>query len=1089
MSRWRFILASLWHYRWLNLAVLAGVALTSAILSGSLAVGDSVRESLRRSGMARISGASLAVVGGERFFTGDLARRLHEKTGAVTAPVLQSLATVSTPSGEARANQVQLAGIDDSFWEFATERPPMPLFPASGQFAINEALASRLGAGAGDRIVISVEPPGLLSKDAPLSGSSNQPVKLRGTVSRVLSAREFGHYNLNVAQVPAPTLFLPLSVLQERLNRPQRVNVILLRGESSREAVSAALEESWTLADASLRLQRLEQGSWQLTTDRVFLEDAIAERFLSAYPGAEGILSYLVNAIRAADGRFTPYSMAAARVDPSLAAGEAVISDWLAEDLGLQPGDAFTLDYFVMGNARRLAEQSSSWRVARVEPLAGPDFNRSWTPEFPGISDAENNADWEPGMPFHRERIRKKDEDYWDAHRTTPKVFLPLAAGQELWGNRFGKLTAIRFPASAIPGEPEFLARTRDLFTLADHGVLLRDLRQEAESAVAQSYDLGSLFAGMSFFLIAAALTLTALLFLFGIEQRRSQVGLLLALGHRRSALQGMFLGEAALLALAGACLGLPAGVLYTKLALEGLGGAWRSAAGGVELVYQARPASLLAGASVTFLLGIGVVALACRSLASILPSQLLTGPSSLPRAAGRAGALPFWGALVLFAAGAAVPLLPRQGPVMAQQGAFFGGGFLLVLSGLLLAYGLLGRLARRDQPLRKLSALGLANASRRRWRSLSIVALMSSGVFMVTAINSLRLDASATGSNRASGTGGFDFLGESTLPIYEDLNSPEGRAVFGLEPAAPFLAVPFRASDGDDASCLNLNRAQRPRLLGVNPERLQDRFFFSAEEEPGAAWSLLREPPAPAADGVPVIPGILDQATAQYALGLKLGSEIEFTASDGKPFRVRVAGFLDNSVLQGNVVIAEEAFLRFLPSVGGYRFFLIQETSPSQPAAAQLTRQLEDRGLELLPAWRRLNEFNAVQNTYLSIFSLLGGLGLVLATAGLAIVVSRNILERRPQLALLQSLGFRRSQLAWLVVCEHWFLHAFGVATGVAAGIFAVLPTVSSRSTDVPLALLIWLNGTILTAGLVFCWLAARGMLRGNLVSALRQE
>ena len=48
MTSFKLILESLFHYRNLNLAVLTGVALTSAILSGALVVGDSVKESLRK---------------------------------------------------------------------------------------------------------------------------------------------------------------------------------------------------------------------------------------------------------------------------------------------------------------------------------------------------------------------------------------------------------------------------------------------------------------------------------------------------------------------------------------------------------------------------------------------------------------------------------------------------------------------------------------------------------------------------------------------------------------------------------------------------------------------------------------------------------------------------------------------------------------------------------------------------------------------------------------------------------------------------------------------------------------------------------
>lgn len=1089
MSRWRLVLASLWHFRWLNLAVLAGVALTSAILTGSLVVGDSVRESLHRSGLARISKASLALTGGERFFTEDLARRLQKESGAVTAPVLQLQATVSSPAGNARANNVQLIGIDDSFWDFAETRPDADIFSEPGRFAINEALSARLGASVGNRLVASVEPPGLLSKDAPLSGASNEPVKLRGSIARILSTSEFGRYCLNIQQVPAPSLFLPLSVLQEKLDRKGKINTVLIRGESSQEAVSAALEKLWSLEDASLRLARLDTGIWQLTSDRVFLDDEIASRLFKAFPGAEGVLSYLVNSIHTASGKATPYSLVAARVDPSLGPGDAIISDWLAEDLDLHAGESFALDYFVMGNGRQMTEQTHDFRVAQIQPLASPQFNRSWTPEFPGISNAENNSDWEPGFPFHPERIRKKDEDFWHAYRTTPKLFVSLETGQKLWANRFGNCTSIRFPPTAFPGEPEFLSQAHQLFTLADQDILLRNLRKEASAAVANSYDLGGLFAGMSFFLILAALTLAALLFLFGIEHRRGQVGLLLALGHRRASVLGMFLSEAAFLALAGASLGLPAGYLYTKLSLQGLGGAWKDAAAGVELIYSGKPVSFLIGWATTFLLGLGVVALACRSLASVRPHQLLAGSDPVPSRRKRTGFLPFLGAALLFAAGAAIPFLPSNGPVMAQQGAFFGGGFLLVLSGIVLVHSILGRLAFRSQPLSQLAALGLANTARRRWRSLSIVSLMASGVFMVTAINSLRLDAQSAASTPSSGTGGFDFLGESTLPIYENLNSPEGRAVYGIQPAAHFEAVQFRSNGGDDASCLNLNRAQRPKILGVNPAKLKGRFYFSGELEHGAGWSLLERQPSLPPDGIPVIPGVVDQATAEYALGLKLGSRVDSTTSDGKPFRIQIAGLLDNSVLQGNIVIAEKAFLDVFPSISGYRFLLVTDNSPEKQAAAQLTRQLEDRGLEMVPAWRRLNEFNAVQNTYLGMFSLLGGLGLVLATVGLAVVVSRNILERRSQLGLLSSVGFRRDQLAWLVVSEHWFLHVFGVLLGVAAGAFAVFPTLSARSTSVPVLLLVVINVAILAGGLVFCWFAAHWMLRGKLVDALRPE
>ena len=70
----------------------------------------------------------------------------------------------------------------------------------------------------------------------------------------------------------------------------------------------------------------------------------------------------------------------------------------------------------------------------------------------------------------------------------------------------------------------------------------------------------------------------------------------------------------------------------------------------------------------------------------------------------------------------------------------------------------------------------------------------------------------------------------------------------------------------------------------------------------------------------------------------------------------------------------------------------------PSNPwlkCPPRSSRALQDAGLELTPAAQRLNEFNAVQNTYLSTFQVLGGLGLLLGSAGLGVVVLRNVLER----------------------------------------------------------------------------------------------
>lgn len=355
----------------------------------------------------------------------------------------------------------------------------------------------------------------------------------------------------------------------------------------------------------------------------------------------------------------------------------------------------------------------------------------------------------------------------------------------------------------------------------------------------------------------------------------------------------------------------------------------------------------------------------------------------------------------------------------------------------------------------------------------------------MVTAVNSFRLEGTRGAERKDSGTGGFKYVGESTLPIYEDLNDKAGREKYGLDrfDEHDYSIVPFRVSNGEDASCLNLNRAQRPRLMGVDPELLGDSFKFT--KSLGQGWDTVNLAMEP-------IPAVIDMNTATYALKVGVGKLVEYeNTSSEQAFEVKIAAFLDTSILQGNLIISEANFIKQFPDSGGYRYFLLdcEDEKAAEAIAAHMTRMFGDRGLEMRPAADRLNEFNAVQNTYLSIFSTLGGLGILLGTLGLAIVVGRNVMERRGQLGLMQAVGFTKSSLSKLVLSEHWFLHVSGVVIGFLAALFAVLPKLLDRASELPWALLGGVNLAILLGGLLFCLLAAKAALKGKLTDSLRSE
>jgi hypothetical protein len=330
---------------------------------------------------------------------------------------------------------------------------------------------------------------------------------------------------------------------------------------------------------------------------------------------------------------------------------------------------------------------------------------------------------------------------------------------------------------------------------------------------------------------------------------------------------------------------------------------------------------------------------------------------------------------------------------------------------------------------------------------------------------------------------------------VVQDLNTRAGREFFAMneESLAGVEVVPFRVHAGDDASCLNLNRAQQPRLMGVRPGALEGRFTFAKVAgglEASEGWRLLASELGDRNPEVEVVPAVGDLNSILWAMGRKVGDTLDYMDARGRPFKVRIVGGLANSVLQGALIIDESAFVRRFPGGSGFQYFLVDAaTNRSATVSDVLSRAMQDYGLEVTSAAGRLNQFNAVQNTYLGTFQLLGGLGLLLGSAGLGIVVMRNVLERRGEVAVLGAIGFRRRRVEWLVLLEHAGLLGLGLAIGLAAAVISVMPTLILPDSELPYATLVPTGVAVLANGLLWTWIATRWAMRGNLLAALRKE
>jgi ABC-type lipoprotein release transport system permease subunit len=1174
-----------------HLGVVLGAALATMVLTGSLLTGDAVKATLRRQAELRVGRADVAMTSGDRFFRMKLA-----DLGNMSAAALMLRATVARADGASRVNVAQVIGADERFWSLSPSGMAVDL-PKDG-VALNARLAQQLGVGTGDTVIVRVEKPGTFSKDAPLSGEGNEVVALRLKVVRVVGDEDYGRFALAASQVPPFTVFVPLSMLQDKLRLPGKANlwldcapidghypkpidfgfIIYFPPQSTGVGFDSthSVRTNLQLEDAELQLRDLPNNSGlELRTPRVFLDQPVVE---AAPRGKDDrrvdALTYFVNELRAGE-KATPYSMvtaietaASGFLPADLKDDEIVISQWLADDLGIGAGGKVTVKYFVMGERRELVEQARKFTVRAVLPMDEPQLNASWMPDFPGLSDKANCRDWKPGFDFDATRMRDKDQAYWEKYRGTPKAFVNLKVGQEMWGNRWGNVTSMRWPSGTERAEIERELRVK--LSPEQLGFQFIPLRAQALAATDAPVDFGQLFVYFSFFLIAAAAVLTGMLFTFSLEQRNAEAGLLLALGLRTRQVRGLFLREGAVLAIAGSVFGVFGAVLYTKLVLRALATVWRGAVGTTNFVLAVQPGTLVIG--VVSGVAVAVVAMwwASRRQLRRTARELLVGEGGYSSrtafaeeeegegengarhpersgggkvggtrskdlshpaggGGGESGAVSpaasahekfevlrlrsaplrmtgFWGASRAGRWREVVSVgcvLAAVGMVFSttNAGAFFGAGALLLIAGLLLSAAALRR-AAEGTDLESLAQLGVRNAARRRGRSVGIIGVLASGVFMVVAVDAFRQRPAGETARRDTGTGGFALVGESALPIYDDLNTAKGREAFALDEKimAGVSVVPLRVRDGDDASCLNLNKALQPRVLGVKPGELAQRgaFRFSAgryfgDGEPARELPLTAEHWWPAIDGADfadAVPGIVDANTLQWALKMKLGDTLEYRDGHGQPFRVRIVATVAGSLLQGCVVISEKHFSERFPGIGGYRFFLID--APREKIAAvreHLSRQLADRGLELTPAGQRLAEFQAVENTYLSIFQALGGLGLLLGSAGLAIVVARNVLERRREFGLLEAVGFRRGQLRSLVFAEHRWLIVCGLVIGTTSAVVAVWPGLRERAGGFPYAEMALLLGG-LTLGCVFwAWVATRVALRASGVVALRSE
>ncbi len=1062
------------------------IILLSAVITGSLMTGKSVRESLKETSFEKLGNTGIVISSGIRYFDPSLTSRLASETGLKCTGVLELDGYCQNFATQQYVPQVKIYALDDNFFPFHNNGQ---ITIDKGSVAVNERLADYIGLKEGDDLIIRFSSITDIPADAPFSpGKESNPSVVFRTAT-ILGPGNSGNFSLGISQLTPINIFINRSDLTDAEGKIPGINRLLFdRTQSvSTEQIYDDLLNIMKPEDTGLSLRLIPStGGYELVSDRIFIDQSQVEEISKLPVASYPVITYLANNI-SKDDKSTPYSFISA-LDASLYGGipegnGIVINEWLANDLDANAGDTLQVTWFSPDPQNRLTEQKLDFIVSRVVTMEHVWADSLLMPEFPGIAGSESCTDWDAGVEINMSLIRKKDEDYWNKYGGTPKAFINYAKGKELWAGNFGPATSIRFKEDVT--ENELREKLKGAIDPYKSGFTISDLPQESVMAANKSVDFSTLFLGLGFFIILSAFILLILVVSTFFESKKDQVMTLYSIGFANREIEKILFLESGLTAIAGALLGALAGGLFNLLIIKALNSVWVGAVQTKGLTSSFDPMSMLIGFAVTTIIILIILKLRSARFLKHL-SQAETGVTNKPSAKkNRRLAI-----IVLILTHVLIALsFIKTG--YSSLISYSTGVMVFATSILLIRQYYLGKQKTGIYSFRNKNQISGSYYSFNPSQAIAPILFLAAGLFAVIITGVNRMNISDNMLKPSGGTGGFLLWGEASVSVRGSLTSEAGRREYGLdEPELKGLSViEGRKTPGNDASCLNLNHIASPPLLGIDPSEFVRRGSFSFAVtmkgiDVSNPWQTLDIPPA---DGT--IYGIADQTVLQYGLKVKPGDTLKIRTESGQVLNVVISAGLKSSVFQGYVIIGAENFSRFFPSISGSQVFLADgDPAFSELYKNTLSERLSEYGVHFEPAQERLASFFVVTNTYLSVFTILGGIGLILGVAGLGLILIRNFNQRRRDFGLMLAQGFSVKSIRKIIFGEHARILLAGMLTGIISALIATRPSVMNNS-DLPWGTLAVMIILILLSGIIALAVSVRSVNKDTLITRIRKE
>lgn len=632
-----------------------------------------------------------------------------------------------------------------------------------------------------------------------------------------------------------------------------------------------------------------------------------------------------------------------------------------------------------------------------------------------------------------------------------------------------------------ISGAERTDAVTEELTSALDgiEGVEVDPVKRDLLDAAEDEGDaFGELFLAIGSFAVLAGVLLLVNIFVMLAEERKSELGMLRAVGLKRRGLVATLVVEGALYSVGAALLGAVAGIGVGRAIVAVTSGIFASF-GDLSLRFAPEPESIVIGFLVGLLISLATVlgtSLRISRINIIRAIRDLPEPTAAARrrwtvvaaalallAAGALGALAIRdadaiGALVFPAlAGLAAALLlarvlPRRLVVSVASAAVLAWGLVydqvldltdgdinvFVVQGIVLTFAAVTLVSQNQESvgwlLRKLGGggslttrLGLAYPLARRFRTGMTLAMYSLVVFTLVFISVLSgVFADQVDGLAADEAGGFDVLASSSPanPVApEDLAEVEGVAEVSLLTYAFADFTPPGASEPQGWALSGVDAEFVAR--GAPPLKEWDPAYASEDE----AWqAVLDDPDLIVADAF-----FLQGGGGPQAAAVSLGDDVTVTdpATGAEVTRTVAAVSRAGLAFSGAMASQESVAAAVARPLPVRAYVSVEQGADAAAVAERLQGTFVVNGLES-ESFRGIAEENTRVN--LQFFRLMQGylaLGLVVGIAGLGVIMVRAVRERRRQVGMLRSLGFQARMVRSAFLLESAFVALEGIVIG----------------------------------------------------------